>query len=177
MLDDAGAARPDRLPADERARPRGDTRYLKTLLRHFAGRVRYFESWVEPNHTSMWPSGPSPAQYAALLETEYGVFRSSAPRPRLLFAGVADFGIEDGSSNGVAVLPFTDEVLGDLHGARAFDAVALHAYRFRQRLRLTTPDGPTIPRAPSGAGTPGHSSCRRTSRSSRSTATASRRCG
>lgn len=106
------------------------TRYLKTLLRNFAGRVRYFESWVEPNHTSMWPSGPSPAQYAALLETEYGVFRSSAPRPRLLFAGVADFGIEDGSPNGIAVLPFTDEVLGDLHGARAFDAVALHAYRF-----------------------------------------------
>jgi hypothetical protein len=104
--------------------------YLHRLLRHFAGRVRYFESWVEPNHTSMWPSGPNPAQYARLLQTEYAVFRSSTPRAELLFAGVADFGIEDGSPNGIAVLPFTDQVLGDLGGARAFDLVALHAYRF-----------------------------------------------
>jgi hypothetical protein len=104
--------------------------YLRTLLRHFAGRVRYFESWVEPNHTSMWPSGPNPAQYAALLATEYRVFRASEPADRLMFAGVADFGIESGSPNGIAVLPFTEQVLDDLHGQRAFDLVALHAYRF-----------------------------------------------
>jgi len=47
-----------------------------------------------------------------------------------MFAGVADFGIADGSPNGIAVLPYTDAVLADLHGARAFDLVALHAYRF-----------------------------------------------
>jgi hypothetical protein len=104
--------------------------YLARLLRHFAGRVRYFESWVEPNHTSMWPAGANPAQYAALLRAEYAVVRATAPRDRLMFAGVADFGIEDGSPNGIAVLPYTDAVLSDLHGARAFDLVALHAYRF-----------------------------------------------
>jgi hypothetical protein len=113
--------------------------YLRTLLRHFSGRVRYYESWVEPNHTSMWPSGPNPAQYAALLETEYSVFRSVHPRPLLMFAGVADFGIEDGSPNGIAVLPFTDQVLTDLHGQAAFDLVALHAYRFPPTL---APDDP-----------------------------------
>jgi hypothetical protein len=105
-------------------------RYLRTLLAHFAGRVEYYESWVEPNHTSMWPGGANPAQYAALLRTEYRVFRASRPRARLMFAGVADFGIADGSPNGIAVLPYTDAVLSDLHGARAFDLVALHAYRF-----------------------------------------------
>ena len=105
-------------------------RYLRGLLAHFAGRVEYYESWVEPNHTSMWPGGPNPAQYAALLETEYRVFSASRPRARLMFAGVADFGIADGSPNGIAVLPYTDAVLADLHGARAFDLVALHAYRF-----------------------------------------------
>jgi len=104
--------------------------YLRTLLRHFAGRVVYYESWVEPNHRSFWPSGPDPAQYAALLETEYGVFRTSAPADRLMFAGPADFGIEPGSPGGIAVLPFTDAVLDDLHGARAFDLVALHGYRY-----------------------------------------------
>jgi hypothetical protein len=104
--------------------------YVRTLLRHFAGRVRYYESWVEPNHHSMWPSGPDPAQYAALLETEYGVFRASAPSDELMFAGAADFAIEPGSPGGIAVLPFTEAVLDDLHGQPAFDLVALHAYRF-----------------------------------------------
>ena len=30
----------------------------------------------------------------------------------------------------MAVLPYTDQVLADLHGRPAFDLVALHAYRF-----------------------------------------------
>jgi hypothetical protein len=104
--------------------------YVRTLLRHFAGRVRYWESWVEPNHASMWAGGPNPAQYAAVLETEYRAMRTSEPQDRLMFAGVADFGIEDGSPSGIAVLPFTDSVLRDLDGRRAFDLVALHAYRY-----------------------------------------------
>jgi hypothetical protein len=104
--------------------------YLRRLLRHYGGRVGYYESWVEPNHTSMWPSAVNPAQYAALLEADYRVFRATAPRDRLMFAGVADFGIENGSAAGIAVLPYTDAVLTDLHGQPAFDLVALHAYRF-----------------------------------------------
>ncbi|HEX4033687.1 MAG TPA: hypothetical protein VHX66_04520 [Solirubrobacteraceae bacterium] len=105
-------------------------RYLRVLLHHFAGRVRYFESWVEPNHSSMWGGAPSAAQYTALLLDEYRAFRASEPNDRLMFAGVADFGITDGSPSGEAVLPFTDQVLSDLQGRRAFDLVALHAYRF-----------------------------------------------
>jgi hypothetical protein len=104
--------------------------YVRVLLRHFAGRVRYYESWVEPNHASMWPGGVNPAQYAALLGTEYRVVRATEPRDQLMFAGVADFGIETGSASGIAVLPYTDAVLADLHGQPAFNAVALHAYRF-----------------------------------------------
>jgi hypothetical protein len=117
----------------------GYARYVRALLAHFAGRVRYYESWVEPNHTSMWAPAVNPAQYAAVLQTEYSVFRATGGRDLLMFAGVADFGIEDGSPSGEAVLPYTDQVLADLHGARAFDLVALHAYRFPPTL---TPDDP-----------------------------------
>ena len=74
--------------------------------------------------------GPNPAQYAALLLTEYRVLHATEPADRLMFAGVADFGITDGSPSGIAVLPYTDAVLTDLQGRRAFDLVALHAYRF-----------------------------------------------
>jgi hypothetical protein len=104
--------------------------YLGRLLRHFAGRVADYESWVEPNHSSMWAGGVNPAQYAALLEAEYSVFQASEPQDKLMFAGVADFGIEDGSPSGIAVLPYTEQVLDDLHGQPAFDLVALHAYRY-----------------------------------------------
>jgi hypothetical protein len=104
--------------------------YLRRLLLHFAGRVAYYESWVEPNHSSMWAGGVNPAQYATLLEAEYRVFQASDPQDKLMFAGVADFGIEDGSPSGIAVLPYTEQVLDDLHGQTAFDLVALHGYRY-----------------------------------------------
>jgi hypothetical protein len=78
----------------------------------------------------MWAGGVNPAQYAALLETEYRVFQATEPQDKLMFAGVADFGIESGSPSGIAVLPYTNDVLDDLHGQPAFDLVALHAYRF-----------------------------------------------
>ena len=104
--------------------------YLRRLLLHFAGRVAYYESWVEPNHSSMWAGGVNPAQYATLLEAEYRVFQASGPQDKLMFAGVADFGIESGSPSGIAVLPYTEQVLDDLHGQTAFDVVALHGYRY-----------------------------------------------
>ena len=122
--------------------------YVRALLRHFAGRVRYYESWVEPNHTSMWAGGVNAAQYAAVLETEYRVFRASARREQLMFAGVADFGIADGSPNGLAVLLYTDQVLGDLHGRPAFDLVALHAYRFPPSLAPNDPGYTHYPVSP-----------------------------
>ena len=152
-------------------------RYLRTLLRHFAGRVRYFESWVEPNHTSMWPGGPNPAQYAALLETEYGVFRASTPRAQLLFAGVADFGIEDGSPNGIAVLPFTDQVLADPPRRPGLRPVALHAYRFPPALAPDDAGWTHYPASPVWRQDTWTRSCRRMSRSSSHTATARRRSG
>ncbi|HEX2702195.1 MAG TPA: hypothetical protein VHM72_02040 [Solirubrobacteraceae bacterium] len=104
--------------------------YVSDLLRHFAGRVADYESWVEPNHSSMWAGGVNAAQYSALLETEYAAFQATAPQDKLMFAGVADFGIEDGSPSGIAVLPYTEQVLTDLAGRKAFDLVALHAYRY-----------------------------------------------
>lgn len=104
--------------------------YLTGLLLHYRNDVDTYESWVEPNHSSFWPSGPNPAQYAKLLETQYSVFQTVNEHYglhlKLLFAGPSDFGINGPD----AVLPFTDAVLGDLGGQRAFDAVALHAYRF-----------------------------------------------
>lgn len=116
-------------------------RFVRALLVRYRNVVDYWESWLEPNHKSFWPSGPNPQQYANLLRAEYQVFQSvnrqNQVHLKLLFAGPADFSIIPGSPGGIAVLPFVHGVLSALHGARAFDAIALHAYRF--------PPGTTAP--------------------------------
>jgi hypothetical protein len=109
-------------------------RFLRGVLLRYRGAVQYWESWLEPNHKSFWPSGPNPGQYARLLSAEYQVFQSVNRQYglhlRLLFAGPNDFSIIPGSPGGMPVLPFVHQALQALNGARVFDAVALHAYRF-----------------------------------------------
>jgi hypothetical protein len=108
--------------------------FLRAALTHYRNIVQYWESWLEPNHKSFWPSGPNPAQYANLLRAEYEVFqsvnRAYGTHLQLLFAGPADFSIIPGSPGGMPVLPFVHQALTDLGGARAFDGIALHGYRF-----------------------------------------------
>ncbi len=109
-------------------------RFLRTVLLRYRNAIQYWESWLEPNHKSFWPSGPNPGQYANLLRAEYAVFqsvnRAYGSHLKLLFAGPSDFSIIPGSPGGMPVLPFVHEALRDLGGARVFDGIALHAYRF-----------------------------------------------
>lgn len=108
--------------------------FLRQELVRYRRSVTYFESWVEPNHTGAWPPFPNPAQYARVLKAQYSVFRAVNKQYgvhlKLIFGGPAAFSIAPGSPGGMAVLPFTHQVLQDLHGRRAFDLIGLHAYRF-----------------------------------------------
>lgn len=108
--------------------------FLGAELARYHNLVHYWESWLEPNHKSFWPSGPSPQQYANLLSLQFHVFqavnRHYHVHLKLLFAGPSDFSIIPGSPGGMPVLPFTHQVLVDLHGQRVFDGIGLHAYRF-----------------------------------------------
>jgi hypothetical protein len=103
--------------------------YVRRLLHHFRGRVNTYESWLEPNQTSFWPPYPDAAQYARLLATEYRVVHA-VRGDRLILAGLNSFSSIDGSPNSVAVLVYLHDLLADLHGARAFDIVGLHPYRY-----------------------------------------------
>ena len=108
--------------------------FLRGVLLRYRNVVDYWESWLEPNHKSFWPSGPNPQQYASLLVAQDQVFQVLNRRYhlhlRLLFAGPSDFSIIPGSAGGMPVLPFAHQVLADLHGQHVFDGIALHAYRF-----------------------------------------------
>jgi hypothetical protein len=104
--------------------------FLRSELLRYRNVVQYYESWLQPNGRAF----ANPAQYALLLKTQYQVFQQVNSQYhtdlKLLFGGPISFSTVPGSGGGIAVLPFTNRVLNDLHGARAFDAIGLHAYRF-----------------------------------------------
>jgi len=110
---------PPTSPADLRAY----STYLRTLLLHLRGRVDYFESWVEPNHASMWQPKPDAEAYARLLVREYQTFqavnRQYGMHDKLLFAGI-----------GGSDLGYLAAVLDALGGRRAFDLVGDAPFRF-----------------------------------------------
>jgi hypothetical protein len=112
-------------------------KFLRGELLHFHNDVQYWESWLEPNGPTWWGGQANPQQYANLLVAEYRVFQAFNAKYhtdlKLLFAGPISFGTAPGSRGAIAVLPFVHDVLGDLHGARAFDGIGLHAYRFPQQ--------------------------------------------
>lgn len=106
--------------------------FLRAELVRYRNDVQYWESWLEPNNNAYWRPAANPQQYAALLETQYRVFQqvnaTYHTQLKLLFGGPISFSTMP--QDGWAVLPFAHAVLADLHGARAFDAIGLHAYRF-----------------------------------------------
>lgn len=108
--------------------------YVRSIVRRYRGRVRFYESWVEPNHRSFWPTGPDPAEYAALARVQYPALHAADPNARLILAGT-----------GGTDLPFLDGVLSALGGRRAFDLAGAHPYRF-------PPVAPAVPHGTALAG-------------------------
>ncbi len=112
--------------------------FLFKELQRYRNVVQYWESWIEPNNKAFWRTGANaqqranPQQYANLLEAQYQVFqqvnRKYHTHLKLVFGGPISFSTEP--KDGIAVLPFVHQVLIGLHGARAFDAIGLKAYRF-----------------------------------------------
>jgi len=94
-------------------------RHLRDLVAHARGQLTYYESWNEPDQPVFFQPRPSPERYAALLKLQYRVIKRANPRAQVLFAAT-------GGTN----LPFTGRVLRALDGAKVFDAVAVHPYRY-----------------------------------------------
>jgi hypothetical protein len=108
--------------------------FVRQEVLRYRNVVSYYESWIEPNHTGKWPKYPNPGQYARVLETQYSVFQAVNKQYglhlKLVFAGPNGFSNAPKAPGGMAVLPWTDQVLKALKGQRPFDAVGLHPFRF-----------------------------------------------
>jgi hypothetical protein len=117
--------------------------YFRRLVLRYRNVVQYYESWTEENNRSSWLPGPNPARYAAVLKAQYSVIQSVNRQYglnlQLLFGAPTGFEVNN-NSGWTAVVPFTNQVLNDLHGSKPFDGIALHAYRFPPAT-----DGPATP--------------------------------
>jgi hypothetical protein len=130
--------------------------YVRRVLLRYRNVVSYYESWTGINHDT---SVMNAEQYAMLLKAQYAVFQSVNGQYhlnlKLLLGSGMGFSIRPGTG-WMAALPFIHRVLDDLHGAKPFDGMTLHAYRYPPAT-----DGPSaldwdyvggIPKAPGANG-------------------------
>jgi polysaccharide biosynthesis protein PslG len=73
-------------PAD----PRDLADFLRFLVPRWAGQVRAWEIWNEPNTERFWPGGPDPAAYTELLKAAYPAVKEADPNAKVVFGGVAN---------------------------------------------------------------------------------------
>ena len=83
--------------------------------------IHAWQVWNEPNIRAYWPTGPNPAEYAAMLRTVAEGIRAVDPGAKVVTAGLNE------SELGIKLVPF----LNGMYRAGAkgsFDVLALHPY-------------------------------------------------
>ncbi len=99
------------------------TEYACQVVRHFKGRVRYWEIWNEPNDKMYWAPQDDLKTYAALLKTVYPAVKKEDPACQVLNGGLTGYcsislkqlyrhGAKD-CFDIVNIHPFTDPLLPD----------------------------------------------------------------
>jgi hypothetical protein len=117
-------------------KPRSDSareafaRYAAFLVRHFEGRVRWYDLWNEWDaHTGRTTPGTAD-DYVALARLVYPAVKRSDRRAMLLSGGLTPYGIERG---------FMERFI-ELGGLPYVDGVSLHPYNFLERTANTPED-------------------------------------
>ncbi|MBU1879022.1 MAG: hypothetical protein KJ734_08725, partial [Chloroflexi bacterium] len=83
-------ARRDPLLTAPPADPQTYAAFLAAAVRHYQGRVRYFQVWDDPNIAPYWGSGNvSPTAYTKLLQAAYTAAKKVDPACVILSAGLA----------------------------------------------------------------------------------------
>jgi hypothetical protein len=90
--------------------------FVRTLVSHYKGTVRYWEIWNEPDNEMFWKPKPNAREYAELLKVAYKAVKQADPSAKVLSGGV--------SGNAV---PFLEEMMAAGAG-NSFDIFALHPY-------------------------------------------------
>jgi polysaccharide biosynthesis protein PslG len=88
------------------------------LVRRYSARgVHDYEVWNEPNLRRFWPSGPDPAQYAAMLHAAAPAIRAADPSATIVLGGLSK-----------SDYPWLERLYAAGVDRSDFDAVAIHPY-------------------------------------------------
>lgn len=81
----SGSSNTETPPSD----PADYAAFIHAMAARYAGRVSAWEVWNEENTARFWSTGPSAAQYAALLKAAYPAVKSADPNALVLFGGTS----------------------------------------------------------------------------------------
>ncbi len=101
------------------------TAYVEALVRHFSGRVAWYEIWNEPDGKWCWKHGASAEEYAAFAVATCDAVHRADEKAKAV-AGVTC----------TVNLPYF-KVMFDHGAARAADAVSFHRYNADETLALS----------------------------------------
>lgn len=93
------------------------TRFVGTVVRRYADRVKHWEVWNEPN-IEFWKPKPDPAQYAALLKATHAAIKGVDPGLQVVYGGTAGIPLD-----------FIRKTL-ELGAGAGFDIMAIHPYSY-----------------------------------------------
>ncbi|MBV8569533.1 MAG: hypothetical protein JO319_02880 [Acidobacteriaceae bacterium] len=92
------------------------TRYVTWMVKHFQGRIEYYEIWNEPN-IDYWNPVASPEDYGKLFNAAAAAVHNADPRAKVVFGGLAG-----------AALPYAKRALEACNCAGSIDVFAYHNY-------------------------------------------------
>ena len=99
--------------------------YTEAIVRHFSGRVRWYEIWNEPDGKWCWKHGADAAEYADFAIATAGAIHRADPEAKAI-AGVTC----------TVNLPFF-KVMFDRGAAENIDAVSFHRYNADEMIALS----------------------------------------
>jgi hypothetical protein len=91
-------------------------RYAQAVVRHFKGRVKYWEIWNEPDQRTYWDPQDDMTAYSALLKSVYPVIKTEDPTSRVLIGGLSDG------------IPFKLRRIYQKAGPGYFDLINIHPF-------------------------------------------------
>ena len=101
--------------------------FVSRAVDRYAGHIRAWEVWNEPNVSSFWYPSPDPGAYATLLVTAATAIRAADPEAVVVTGGLAP-AIDD---PGRELSPSTFlDLLYDSTPLTAFDVVGVHPYTY-----------------------------------------------
>ena len=92
--------------------------YAAFMVDRYKDRIKYWEIWNEPNHSSFWPPSPDAYAYTQLLATAHRAIKAVDPSAMVVGGSVA--GID---------LDYANQLLYQGAG-RYMDAISVHAYPY-----------------------------------------------